>query len=500
MEQRLRAVLDLMIPEAREAAGRHEYDGVVQDLSDGAVQRGLAAMGGSPLPDPHDEAHLSAWEAGQRVLFDVLTVHRANPFVHLDNLDLSCYDRTYAPTEERHHALRRHLSQWPDAIDQAVQTLDRVPAPVAQALAPAIGGLAAGVPREVPEAPAALAAHRRLVDHLVGCAEHGAPETAIGRPALEALMGTVDATSVDLGDLETRADAEVRRLRAMLADGCQALRPGVSTAEVVAELAADHPNAERLILEAQLLSDEVISFVQSHDLLRHVDGECVVGVAPESQRWAAAMLTWAAPGEPDSVSRFDITPPDKAWPPAEQADWLSMFNAATMLAVTTHEVAPGHFAHGRALRRAPSPVRRTLIGAAFAEGWAHYGEELMVEAGFRANDPRYVIGVALEALCRVTRLACAIGLHTGSLDVAEATERFRTHAYLSAPVARSEAQRGTFDPGYGIYTWGKWEIMKARERARDRWGSAFTLRRFHDALLNLGSPPLGLLGTAVDAG
>ena len=80
-----------------------------------------------------------------------------------------------------------------------------------------------------------------------------------------------------------------------------------------------------------------------------------------------------------------------------------MFSDMALPAVTTHEVAPGHFAHGRALRHAPTDVRRSLIGAGFAEGWAHYGEELMLEEGFRNQDARYQIGVALEGLVRSLR-------------------------------------------------------------------------------------------------
>jgi uncharacterized protein (DUF885 family) len=138
-----------------------------------------------------------------------------------------------------------------------------------------------------------------------------------------------------------------------------------------------------------------------------------------------------------------------------------------------------------------------LISAGFGEGWAHYGEELMLEEGFRAADPRYQIGVALEALVRLTRLSCAIGLHTGAMNVEEATAAFMNDSLMSEATARSEARRGTFDPTYGIYTWGKWVIMDARDAARREWGDAFTLRRFHDQLLELGSPPLGLVQAVV---
>ncbi|HEY9474355.1 MAG TPA: DUF885 family protein, partial [Mycobacteriales bacterium] len=115
-------------------------------------------------------------------------------------------------------------------------------------------------------------------------------------------------------------------------------------------------------------------------------------------------------------------------------------------------------------------------------------------------DPRFVVGMAIEALVRVTRLACSIGLHTGTMTVEQATRRFVDDAFLAGPAALSEARRGTFDPTYGRYTWGKLVIRATRERARATWGAEFSLSRFHRALLDLGAPPLGLLDTAVRRG
>ncbi|MGR7002659.1 DUF885 family protein [Yinghuangia aomiensis] len=177
-----------------------------------------------------------------------------------------------------------------------------------------------------------------------------------------------------------------------------------------------------------------------------------------------------------------------------------MFSRTTLPAITVHEVAPGHFAHGRALRRAPSDVRRVLHSSSFAEGWAHYIEEVCLEEGFRAGDPRYAIGMCLEALIRVTRLAAAIGLHTGAMDVGEATRRFMADAHLARTAAASEARRGTFDWNYGCYTWGKLALRDLRDEAKAAWGTGFTLERFHTALLDLGSPPVGLVRTAVERG
>jgi len=152
------------------------------------------------------------------------------------------------------------------------------------------------------------------------------------------------------------------------------------------------------------------------------------------------------------------------------------------------------------MRRAATPVRRILMSPSFTEGWAHYIEELCVDLGFRADDPRMRVGIAIEALVRVTRLAAAIGVHTGAMTVADAARRFEEDALLGGSAAMSEARRATFDPTYGRYTWGKLAIRDLADQARSQWGAGFSHERFHAALLDLGSPPLGLIGTAVERG
>jgi Bacterial protein of unknown function (DUF885) len=533
LSPRLRAVCDLSVAEMREYSGRHEYDGKPQDLSPDGVRAGLARLAaaradGERPADPHDEAQLAACEDLMQVTFARLELHRRHPIFHLAELDLACYDRDYAPAAERDAARAEHLAAWPRAVDAAIESLDQVSSPVAEALLDATRGLAAGLPggpggtasgggsgdardsgigageagRGQGDAAreAALAAHARLVAHLERAAAEGSPDPALGGTALAALMSSAEAAPVDLGRLAERADAERHRLHALLTEDCARVAPGRPALEVARELVREHPDAAGVIDAARLWSERVIEFTREHDLVPYHDGTCLVGPAPESRRWAMAMMTPAAPGEPEGPSWYHITPPEESWPEHKKEEWLEVFSDTTLPGITVHEVAPGHFSHGRALRRLTSDVRRTLHSSAFIEGWAHYAEELCVEEGFGADDPRIVIGIWLEALVRVTRLACAIGVHTAGMTVAEAARRFEAHTHLAGAAALSEARRATFDPTYGRYTWGKLEILELRERARKDWGAGFTLQRFHKAMLDLGSPALGLLGTAVDRG
>jgi hypothetical protein len=474
-DDRIAAACDLMVAGVRELVGLHRYDGIVQDLSPTGVRAGLVRIGQGPSPeDAHDSRHLTIIESGLRWSFGQYEEHRRNPLLHIDALDLSVYDRAYAPAEHRAQARATHLAEWPTAIENAVSSLDAVPADVATALLPAVIGLAAGLdavtdPAGPEVAAAALAAHQRFVVHLQRLCETGDPVCAIGETALAAELGAWDGLAVDLAETARRADIERDRLQELLAEACAQIDQAVPVPDLVRRLLRDHPDIDGVLATASTVTQEVLDFTREHELAPYTDGECLVEPAPPSRSWATAMMSWAGPEESDAASRYYVTPPDPTWPQHEIDEWLSVFARVTLPAITIHEVAPGHYAHSRALRRLKSPVRRQLLSGTFIEGWAHYVEEAVIEEGFRDGDPLYQVGMCLEALVRVTRLACSIGLHTGEMTVDQAASRFREDAFLGGSAARSEAHRGTFDVGYGRYTLGKLAMMDLRDRARATW-------------------------------
>ncbi len=500
-DARLRALCDLSISTARQDAGRHEYDGVVQDLSPTGVTAGLHALASvtaDPQPDPHDEAQLTASMTAIQVRLGELELHRINPMPHILNLDLSCYDRDYAPAVERRAARDRHVEQWPAAVDAAIAALDRMPAPVAEAGLPLARGLASFLCADEHLARAALA---RFVTHLQVTAERGDPDAAMGARPLQRLLESSEACAVDLEKLAERADRECARLQELLVESCRRIDPHAPLGTTIDRLRADHPTADTLLSTTAALVEEAIAWTADSGLVPHLDGQCEGAPMPESQRWAAAGMVGAAPNEADAPSRFYVTPPNATLPVDQQELWLaSYFNRATLPNIAVHEVAPGHFAHSRAWRRAAGQVRRTLYSDVFGEGWAHYAEQLALEEGFRGGDPALGVGVALDGLRRVARLRCALGLHFAEMTLDEAAATFTRYAQITGPAAYSEARRGLLDPTYGRYTWGKMAVLDLREQARSDWGTGFSLARFHGALLALGSPPLGLISTAIEGG
>jgi uncharacterized protein (DUF885 family) len=171
------------------------------------------------------------------------------------------------------------------------------------------------------------------------------------------------------------------------------------------------------------------------------------------------------------------------------------FNIPTLWNLSIHEVYPGHFLHFRHLRRVESKVRKSTLFApvSFVEGWAHYCEQMMIEAGFRRGDVSIRLGQLAESLVRLARFIVAIRLHCEDLSVEQGMRFFRDEAFLEESNARREAERGTFDPTYLVYSAGKLGLLKLRRDWQEQQGGKPSLRGFHDTLLSHGSAPLWAL-------
>jgi uncharacterized protein (DUF885 family) len=117
---------------------------------------------------------------------------------------------------------------------------------------------------------------------------------------------------------------------------------------------------------------------------------------------------------------------------------------------------------------------------------------MMVEAGFRRQDPHVKLGQLAEALIRLCRVVVGLRLHAEDMSVEQGVRFFREEAYLEETSARREAERGTFDPSYVLYSLGKLMMLKLREDYKAKLGDRYTLRGFHDAVLANGTVPLWL--------
>jgi uncharacterized protein (DUF885 family) len=156
-------------------------------------------------------------------------------------------------------------------------------------------------------------------------------------------------------------------------------------------------------------------------------------------------------------------------------------------------VWPGHFLQFLHANRAKWKFGQLYVGYAFAEGWAHYCEEMMFDAGLEGAAPEVHIGQLSEALLRDVRFLSAIGLHTGGMTVAQSERMFKDKAFQDPGNARQQAARGTYDPAYLNYTLGKLMIMQLREDWTKTHGGRAGWKAFHDQFLGFGGPPIPLV-------
>src|SRR5437762_7498475 len=173
---------------------------------------------------------------------------------------------------------------------------------------------------------------------------------------------------------------------------------------------------------------------------------------------------------------------------------LRDYNYPTLWSISIHEVYPGHFLHYQHLRRVESKARKSILfaPASFIEGWAHYCEQMMIEAGFGRQEHGVRLGQLAEAIIRLARVIVAVRLHAEDMSVEQGVRVFREEAYLEDVSARREAERGTFDPTYLVYSVGKLMLLKLRQDYKQQQGKSFSLRSFHDTLLAQGTAPFWL--------
>ena len=158
-------------------------------------------------------------------------------------------------------------------------------------------------------------------------------------------------------------------------------------------------------------------------------------------RWNSAYINIPGPYEKGLPAIYYIAPPDPDWTPAEQQEYISSYSE--LLFTSIHEVWPGHFLQFLHSNRSQSRFGQVFVGYAFAEGWAHYTEELMWEAGLQNDNPAVHIGMLLNALLRNVRFISAIGLHTGKMSVEDSEKMFREVAFriLRTPASKPLAAR-----------------------------------------------------------
>ena len=507
--------------------GRHEFDGQIGDWSDAGLGRRVdflkAAIDGAAT---FDTAQLSAADGferdylvhvARRELFwleDADQPH-TNLVWYFDNgLDPNVYiTRPYADATTRLRAFIAYARAVPAALAQMRENV-RTPMPLAFVEYGIAGfnGFAEYYRRDVKAAFASITdpALQAELDAVIETAAAAVTDEAgwlerqrasatqgfaLGAERFARMLAATEAVTTSLAELEALGRADLRRNQEALRSACATFAPEATLGDCMVRMDAaksplgpvDEARTQLPTLKQFLLDTDLVSIPGTE--------EALVEEAPPYNRQNSAYIDIPGPYETGMPSVYYIAPPDPNWTPEEQAAYIP--GSKNLLFTSVHEVWPGHFLNFLHSNRAPSLFGRVFVGYAFAEGWGHYAEELVWEAGFESGNAETQIGQLSNALLRNCRYLSAIGLHARDMTQEESRELFRTECYQDEGTARQQSARGTYDPAYLNYTLGKLMIRKLRDDWTAEHGGRPAWKAFHDAYLSYGGPPIPLVRRAM---
>jgi len=513
-------------PDVAVFAGRHEFDGKLPDWSRAGIEREVVRLRGERARaltfDPRTLSDGQRFERDYVIAVidgNIFWLASAewpfkNPKFYGDSLDPNIYvARPYAPLAARLRAYTSYAKSVPAAVEQVRNNL-RLPLPRTYIDIGRItfGGLASYYEKDVPAVFAsvsdqqlqkdfraanesAIRAMKEIDAWLESQRANATDGFALGAERFREMLRMTERVDVSLETLERAGRQDLDRNLAALREACATYAPGKSIQECV-DMAMSHKPEGGTIDGAGRQLHDVKAFILEKELVTIPGAEqAQVAESPPYQRWNRAYIDIPGPYEKGLPSIYYVAPPDPAWSEAQRQAYIP--GEASLLFTSVHEVWPGHFLQFLHANRANSKFAQVFVGYAFAEGWAHYTEEMMWEAGLGMGDPETHIGQLLEALLRDVRFLSAIGLHTGRMTVAESERMFRESAYTDPGTARQQSARGTFDPGYLNYTLGKLMIRKLREDWVASHGGRKAWRAFHDQFLSFGGPPIPFVRAAM---
>lgn len=504
-------------------AGRHEFDGKLPDWSrEGleqevrwldATSQAAAGFDESGLDEAQrfERRHLLAIIESRRFWLQRAEQPYRNPMFYAHALDPNLYvSRPYAPLDQRLRAFAAYARNIPQAAAQIRGNL-RLPLPrsfidVGKTI---FGGYAkfyesdarsafaavtdAGLQKELAESSRLAAeAMRSLAAWLEAQRPRATDDFAMGPALFRDMLKATEQVDVPIDDLERAGRQDLDRNLAALTDECARYAPAQSLDQCVAQVETQKP-ASGPVSEAADQLVRLKDFIRRSNIVSIPDlGEnASVAESPPYSRWNTAYIDIPGPYESGLPAIYYVAPPDPAWSAKDRAAYIP--SRANLLFISAHEVWPGHFLQHLHARHARSKLGQLFSSYAFSEGWAHYTEELMWEAGLDSGDSESHIGQLLNALIRNVRFLSAIGLHTRGMSLETSERMFRELAFRDAGTARQQAARGTFDPAYLNYTLGKLMIRRLRSDWTAARGGKAAWKAFHDRFLSYGAPSIPLI-------
>jgi uncharacterized protein (DUF885 family) len=267
-------------------------------------------------------------------------------------------------------------------------------------------------------------------------------------------------------------------------------------AKVLGELSKDHGSPETFVADAKKTVDKIKTFIREKKILTLPEPDaCKIIEMPEFQRgFSAAYLNPAPPLDPKADSLYAVAPPPKEWSAERRETFFREYNSAMMQILTIHEAYPGHYVQLAYSNRCPSLIRKVLQSGTFAEGWAVYTEQMMLDQGYGDGDLSLRLHQLKFYLRAVLNAILDHRMHCTEMTDDEAMKLlvgrgFQTEAEAVGKIARAK-QSSTQLSTYFV---GRTAFYRLRQEVQRKQGTAFNLGQFHEAVLSHGTLPVKYL-------
>jgi uncharacterized protein (DUF885 family) len=194
-------------------------------------------------------------------------------------------------------------------------------------------------------------------------------------------------------------------------------RPATDDALVRAVLdaiAAEHPSGDELLDWCRAELARIETFCRQRDLVGLAGDPLEIRWTPVFMRaFGGAMLDTPGPLDKGQKAFFAITPIPDDWTPDQAESYLREDNHRMLRVLTIHEAVPGHYLQGSYANRNPSVARGIFWSGVYAEGWAVYVTQVMMDAGYGADDPALMLVHWKFYLRAVTNAMIDVRIHAG---------------------------------------------------------------------------------------
>lgn len=537
-----------LFPTAGTGSGLHQYDTQLEDYSAAGVQKQIATMrawdkklAAFPVASLDEEStadyHILLNNIRATLLqLEVIRGWEKNPDSYSSGVTNSIFtimERPYAPVNIRLKAAIAREKLIPQVLREARRNLKNPPRIYTEIALQQINGLVSFFEKDVPTAFAKAddakakaeftRTNRACIEALKG---YGAwlksdllprskGDYRFGPDTYRKALALNEMVEIPLDHLLEIGVADLHKNQAEFARVAREIDPSKTPQQELAELAKEHPAPDKLLEAFRANFDSEIAYIKAHRIITIPSKvQPTLEETPPFMR-ATTQASMDPPGAFEKNSKkayFNVTLPEKSWSKQRVEEYMAGFNLGTIVSTSVHEAYPGHYVQFLYLNQFPSTIRKLIGANTNIEGWAHYCEQMMLDAGYgqpnsgpgASPDLKTAqlirLGQLQDALLRDARFVVALHLHTGVggwWNLKQAEDFFVKEGYQSRPIAQVETRRGTSDALYLYYTLGKLEIMKLREDVKAKQGAAFTLEGFHNALMHQGFAPIKVIRKAM---